>query len=54
MQTIRITALATILTQLLAMPTLSAQPVPGDADYPTRNGNPRHEQKVAAVKSREL
>ena len=28
----------------------AAEPQAGDADFPTRNGNPRHEEKVAAVK----
>ncbi len=30
---------------------LRAQPVAGDADFPKKNGNPRHEEKVKAVKS---
>lgn len=30
---------------------LHAAPKPGDADYPTRNANPRHEEKVKAVRS---
>lgn len=30
---------------------LHAAPVPGDADYPARNGSPRHEEKVKAVKA---
>ncbi len=29
---------------------LFAEPVAGDADFPKKNGNPRHEQKVKAVK----
>jgi lysophospholipase L1-like esterase len=28
---------------------VAAEPQPGDADYPTRNGSPRHEEKVAAI-----
>ncbi|MFO1460829.1 MAG: GDSL-type esterase/lipase family protein [Verrucomicrobiota bacterium] len=30
---------------------LHAAPQPGDADYPTRNPSPRHEEKVKAVRS---
>jgi len=30
---------------------LQAQSMPGDADFPTRNGTPRHDEKVQAVKS---
>lgn len=30
---------------------LYAGPQPGDADHPTRNGSPRHEEKVKAVKT---
>lgn len=30
---------------------LRAEPKPGDADYPTQNANPRHEEKAKAVKA---
>lgn len=30
---------------------LSAAPMPGDADYPTRNASPRHVEKVKAVRN---
>lgn len=42
----------TTLTLILSLVALAgAEPQPGDADFPTRNGNPRHEQKVAAIKN---
>lgn len=33
------------------MPRLQNLPKPGDADYPTRNDTPRHQEKVKAVRS---
>ncbi|MEI6674900.1 MAG: hypothetical protein WCO57_06960 [Verrucomicrobiota bacterium] len=42
----------TTLTLILSLVALAgAEPQAGDADFPTRNGNPRHEQKVAAIKN---
>ena len=39
-------------TLFLTLATLAAaEPQAGDADFPTRNGNPRHEEKVVAVKA---
>lgn len=35
----------------LASLAIASEPQPGDADYPTRNGNPRHEEKAAAVRA---
>ena len=43
---------ATSITLFLTLISLvAAAPQPGDADFPTRNGNPRHEQKVAVIKN---
>jgi lysophospholipase L1-like esterase len=42
---------ASIPLLILLAPLLHAEPVPGDADYPTRNGSPRHEEKVKAVRT---
>lgn len=39
-------------TLLLSLATLAAaEPQAGDADFPTRNDNPRHAEKVAAIKA---
>ena len=40
-----------IATLMALVTLLHAEPKPGDADYPTRNGNPRHTEKVKAVKA---
>lgn len=40
-----------IVVMLAIASPLHAEPKPGDADYPTRNGSPRHEEKVKSVKA---
>ena len=45
-------AMKSLLALSLTLVSLAAaEPQPGDADYPTKNGSPRHAEKVAAIKS---
>jgi lysophospholipase L1-like esterase len=40
-----------VITMWMAGMVVCGASQPGDADHPTRNGNPRHEEKVKAVRS---